>query len=260
MKVKDIRSRHVIGCMENGSAVIKGIEKDATPNTKKRIKTLLNGMLDYALQYELIDRNYARDTALPNNIQRDLRTNEQHHIPFEEIEMKKLWVNLYVMDNVDLLLIQCYSGWRPQEIGLIELKNVDLDNWTFRGGIKTEAGENRTVPIHTRIRELVRKRYDEALSIHSKYLFNYKKNIGEYVKLTYARYQYTFYKIRDALELNPEHKPHDGRVHFVTMAKEAKMDEYAIKYIIGHRIDDITERVYTHRNIEWLIDEMTKIK
>ncbi len=49
-----------------------------------------------------------------------------------------------------MILIQCYSGWRPQELGLIELANVDLENGTFKGGIKTEAGEDRVVPIHSK--------------------------------------------------------------------------------------------------------------
>lgn len=43
------------------------------------------------------------------------------------------------------------------------------------------------------------------------------------------------------------------------MAKKNKVDEYAIKYIIGHAITDITEKTYTKRNIEWLKEEIEKI-
>ena len=43
------------------------------------------------------------------------------------------------------------------------------------------------------------------------------------------------------------------------MAKANSMDEYALKRIVGHKIDDITERVYTKRTIEWLISEIDKI-
>ena len=78
--------------------------------------------------------------------------------------------------------------------------------------------------------------------------------------LTYARYQNGFGMIRDELNLNPEHRPHDGRKHFVTMAKKYKLDEYAIKYIVGHKISDITEKVYTQREFEWLKTEIEKIK
>lgn len=44
------------------------------------------------------------------------------------------------------------------------------------------------------------------------------------------------------------------------MAKKAEVDQYAIKYIVGHKIDDITERVYTQREPEWLKSEIEKIK
>lgn len=39
-----------------------------------------------------------------------------------------------------------------------------------------------------------------------------------------------------------------------------KVDEYAIKYIAGHKIKDLTERVYTDRDLEWLAEELEKIK
>lgn len=43
------------------------------------------------------------------------------------------------------------------------------------------------------------------------------------------------------------------------MAKKAGVDEYAIKKIIGHSVSDITERVYTKRDPEWLRNEIEKI-
>lgn len=44
------------------------------------------------------------------------------------------------------------------------------------------------------------------------------------------------------------------------MAKKSNVDEYAIKYIVGHHISDITEKVYTQRSHEWLKNEIEKIK
>lgn len=38
------------------------------------------------------------------------------------------------------------------------------------------------------------------------------------------------------------------------------MDEYILKRIVGHAINDITESTYTHREIEELKEEMLKIK
>ena len=224
-------------------------------------KTLFNQMLDYALEYELVDRNYSRTFKLTDETIKEIQTVKKEHIAFSDQEIDMLWKNIEVLPGIDILLIQCYSGWRPQELGLLEIKNIDLENWTFKGGIKTEAGTDRTVPIHSKIRELVEAKYREAVNLGSLYLLNWvvpgmrKRNY----KLTYARYQKAFGEIVTALKLNPEHRPHDGRTHFVTTAKRYGVDEYAIKYMVGHKISDITEKTYTKRKFEWLKQEIEKI-
>ena len=263
MRVMDIRARHVKGCMEEGVAVIRGKEQHPTATMKNQIKSLFNLMLDYALEYELVDRNYSRTFNLTEETVKEIQSVKKEHIAFADEEMDLLWANITNKRGIDILLIQCYSGWRPQELGLLELKDVDLENWTFLGGMKTDASENRIVPIHSRIQDLVLQKYQEAEALGSPYLLNWadtnnrnRKNL----KLTYARYQKAFERIRDELKLNPNHRPHDGRTHFVTMAKRYGVDEYAIKYMVGHKISDITEKVYTRREFAWLREEIEKIK
>ena len=263
MRVMDIRARHVKGCMEEGVATIRGKEQHPSATMKNQIKSLFNMMLDYALEYELVDRNYSRTFNLTEETVKEIQSVKKEHIAFTDEEMDLLWANISNKQGIDILLIQCYSGWRPQELGLLELKDVDLEKWTFRGGMKTDAGENRVVPIHSRIQDLVLRKYQEAEALGSPHLFNWtdpnnrnKKNL----KLTYARYQKAFERIRDELKLNPNHRPHDGRTHFVTMAKRYGVDEYAIKYMVGHKISDITEKVYTRREFAWLREEIEKIK
>lgn len=56
------------------------------------------------------------------------------------------------------------------------------------------------------------------------------------------------------------HTPHDTRHTFITKAKESGVDEYILKLIVGHAIDDITEKVYTHRTLDELKQEIEKIK
>ena len=263
MRVMDIRARHVKGCMEEGVAVIRGKAQHPSATMKNQIKSLFNMMLDYALEYELVDRNYSRTFNLTEETVKEIQSVKKEHIAFTDEDMDLLWANISSKQGIDIMLIQCYSGWRPQELGLLELKDVDLENWTFRGGMKTDAGENRVVPIHSRIQDLVLRKYQEAEALGSPYLLNWtdpnnrnKKNL----KLTYARYQKALERIRDELKLNPNHRPHDGRTHFVTMAKRYGVDEYAIKYMVGHKISDITEKVYTRREFAWLREEIEKIK
>lgn len=262
MRAKDLRARHIKGCMDDGITVINGEERKPTANTKSRIKSMFNLMLDYALEYEIVDRNYARTFNVSDDIIEEKEQTKRGHMPFTSDEIDLLWKHVNDIPYVDVMLIQAYSGWRPQELGLIELKNVDLDEWVFLGGMKTEAGTERPVPIHTKIRDLVKRKYNEAMELGSDYLINCidAKTHRNGLKFTYDKYQYRFSKIVDELKLNPAHRPHDPRMHFVTMAKKYNVDEYAIKYIVGHSIKDITEKVYTEREIGWLKTEIEKIK
>ena len=60
--------------------------------------------------------------------------------------------------------------------------------------------------------------------------------------------------------MNPAHRPHDSRMTFVTNAKYVGMDEYAVKEMVGHSIKDITESVYTVRNLEGLRKDLEKLE
>lgn len=243
-------------------ANIKGENRQPTASTKSRIKSLFNLMFDYALEYEIVDRNYARTFNISQDILDEKEQARRGHLPFSEEEINILWKNIDKIQYVDVLLIQCYSGWRPQELGLIRINDVDLDNGVFSGGMKTDAGRNRNVPIHSKIKGLVQKRYDEAKELGSEYLINCTDTHTHRSSLmfTYDKYRARFDKIKNVLKLNPEHRCHDGRMHFITQAKKCGVDEYAIKYMVGHAITDLTERVYTKRDFDWLKEEVEKIK
>lgn len=266
MRAKDIRARHIKGCMDEGYRIeTKGNRKGEkilpTAGTKARIKSLFNLMLDYALEYEIVDKNYARTFDISEDIVREKEESKRGHIIFSDSEMQILWDNVGKVKYVDWILIQCYMGWRPQELAILKLDDVDLNNWTITGGMKTDAGKQRTVPIHSKIKELVQENYDFAESIESGYLFNAKgqTHAGSW-KLTYDKYANRFTQAIKELDLKEDHRPHDSRKTFVTMAKKAGMDDNAIKAIVGHKAQDITESAYTERDVEWLRKDIEKIK
>lgn len=117
------------------------------------------------------------------------------------------------------------------------------------------------MPIHSRIQELVKRNYEFAVSIGSEYLFNDKgqTHSGSWA-VTYDKYANRFKKVISQLNLNPEHRPHDPRKTFITIGKKANMDEYALKEMVGHSVQDITESTYTVRDLEWLREDIEKIK
>lgn len=254
IRVKDVKARHIKDVIETGSVKDGASATRATPNIKGRIKSIFNMMFDYAVEYEMTDRNYARTFELSGNIIEERENARRGHMPFMNDEMDILWENVDKVEYVDALLIQCYMGWRPQELGLIKIEDVNMDELWIRGGIKTDAGRNREVPIHSKILPLVKKRYKEALESGSEWLIPCNG------QMTYDKYGQRFKKILARLDLNPQHRAHDGRSHFITLCKKYKVDEYAIKYMVGHSIGDLTERVYTKREQKWLLEEIEKIE
>lgn len=238
MKLREIKPRHL-------KAVIETVE---SANEKTTLKQFWNRAFDYAIEYELADHNYARDFSLDDKIVKETATKHPHQT-FTDEEMKAFWDNKQD-EVVRLILIQCYMGWRPNELCLINKEEVNLDEWYMISGSKTDAGRDRIVPIHTKIRELVRSAVDEmtddTFSIDNK-------------PINYQRYYHYFRKVVKRLGLDKSHRPHDPRKQFVTMAKRNKVDEYVIKILVGHAIPDITESVYTERDLEWLRQEIEKI-
>lgn len=256
MNLREVRARHIKLAIVNASKLKNGVETKASSVVKTKLKGVFIQVFDYAIEYELTDRNYAKDVKLPKNITEE--ENKQIHHAFTDEEMLLLWNNQDI-NVVKMLLIQCYMGWRPGELCKLEIGKIDMKNWNIIGGSKTTAGKNRIVPVHTKIRSLVQEEYNLALSLGSNYLFNYKSSASKkYTNFSYYDYVNAFNRLKEKIDLK-DHKLHDPRKHFITMAKKYNVNEYAIKLIVGHSISDITESIYTERNIDWLHKEIAKI-
>ena len=265
-KVRDISIIDMKNCIYKGSIIVdrgkyKGTEKFASPSTKESMKYLFNHMFTYAMEARIVDRNYAREFTLDKKVFKEKEENHKIKTPFSEEEIEKLWNSMEFVQFADMIIYACYSGWRPSELIKLRIKNVDLDKGFIKGGIKSESGRNRYVPIHPLVRPIVEKYYNEAIAVGSNYLFNdvtKKKGIG----LSYDQYLSRFNKVLERLKFDIEMTPHCTRHTFITKAKskDVNMNEHILKLIVGHRIGDLTENVYTHRQLEDLREEMLKIK
>ena len=247
--VSELKSRQVKECMYNSYAIVKDQKISPTPNRSLFIKLLFTMMLDYAVENDYIENNCARKVKYvkPESTEKII------HQPYTEEEVQLMWDHLNV-PLVDMILIQCYSGWRPKELFQLSIDNIDFEKNIMTGGVKIKAGKNRIVPIHNKIKPLLQKRYDICVKNNTKYIFNEKNK-----ELSYSTFKIRYDKMQKKLGMS-KHYGHDGRLFFATQAKKHKLDEYAIKYIMGHQIDDVTENVYTKREISWLDSEMQKIK
>lgn len=245
MRMKDIKVSHLEGTILNAQV---------GDSTKSRIKSLFNMMYKYAVAHDIVEKDYASVMFANGNPIKRSRTKEV--IPFSQEEIFLLWDNLDSIAFADMILIGIYSGWRPQELAILKVADIDIKVGTMLGGLKTDAGKNRIVPIHPLIKPLIEKRMKEATVMQSEFLFN-DANGQQGTHMTYDKYRKRFEKVMKYLKLT--HRPHETRHTFITKAKACDVDEYILKLIVGHSIDDITEKVYTHRTIDQLRAEMEKI-
>ena len=211
-------------------------EKGLSSGTMKQVKSILNMMFNYALKNEYINKNMIEFLDIgkfKKVIERKIFTNE---------EIKILWNNKGERD-IDIVLILIYTGLRVNELLMLENNQINLEDRYIRTGSKTEAGKNRLIPINYKIFPLMTK----YIKLNNRYLF--QTNTGNH--LIYNNYRPIFKKIMQELGLQ-EHTIHDTRHTFATLLSNANANKTSIKNIIGHTNYGITEKIYTHKDIEEL--------
>lgn len=203
----------------------------------EHIMNLYKQMYKYALEYDMVQKNYSDFLKITKD------DDDEHGVPFTNDEVKKLWDNKE-LPFVDTILIYIYSGWRINELSKMPLKNIDLENKTFFGGNKTKNGKKRTVPIHSKIFDLVCKRY--VLDFKSLVFHDFSQNISQ------IAYRERFSEALKACGIETEHTPHDCRHTFVTALDNAGANKICIQKLVGHAGKDIDEKIYTHKNMDEL--------
>ncbi|WP_067730978.1 tyrosine-type recombinase/integrase [Oceanobacillus damuensis] len=229
MAFMDIRKSHMQAVIDN---------MDKSYSTKSITKTLYSQLYKFAAENDIVDKNYSEFVSVGKNQHRSKKQ------PFSDAEIQILWDNLETIENVDMALIMIYTGLRPGELILIENDNINLEERYFTGGIKTNAGKERIIPINKKIHSLIEKRMDD----NNKYLFVNKRGN----KITYSSFrQDRWVPLMEKLKL--DHGAHECRHTFATLMDNANANKLSIKKIMGHASSDITDKVYTHKNIEELL-------
>lgn len=231
----------------------KGKIIKASDNTKSRIKSMFNLMYDYAVLGGLVTVNPARQFTL-KGIQGKIEKQRKDKNPISAEHEAALW-NDMDFGYTRMVLINIYSTWRPEELIELKKENIDLENMTMIGGMKTAAGTNRLIPIHPKILPLIRYYYDRSPGDLLFYDYDHPKP----ETMTYDKYRGRFKKIMTHHGWDC-YSPSCPRHTFSTKAKDARMDDYARKLMMGHEITDVTDKHYTHLDlIKYLSEELLKI-
>lgn len=202
-------------------------------STQENVLLLVKQMYTYAMAHDICAKDYS--TTLRIAIEDD----EEHGIPFTDQDLRKLWE--YESDPVaEFLLIMCYSGYRIKAYTNIQ---IDFENKSFTGGVKTKNSKNRTVPMHSVIVELVKRRIERDGTL----------------LIRYADFRVQMYEFLERVGIE-RHTPHDCRHTFSRLCESYGVRENDRKRMLGHKVGDITNDVYGHRTLEELRIEIEKIK
>lgn len=212
---------------------------DVKPASKKTIKVALKAVFSLAYENDYITKNYADLIKVPSIGQSDL------HKPFTLEEIKHLW-NHKEDDAVKTVLIYIYTGARPIELLTIKWDDVNLEKQYMIGGVKTDAGKNRHIPIA-----------DCILPFMKYFKEQNKNNLFGFTTINTLRVRLKEISQRYPISL---HIPHDTRHTFITLANTYNLKEVIVKRIVGHsRGRNVTESVYTHTTHKQHLDEVNKL-
>lgn len=197
------------------------------------IVSLFKQMYAFADIQEYADRDYSAHVRI------NRPDDDESGVPFTDEELKIIWKHK-ADPTAEFILIMCYSGFRIAAYTALE---VNLREKYFRGGVKTAAGKDRTVPIHSCIFPLVKKR----LKRDGKLLASpgvFRQDMYDFLE------QYHI----------PKHTPHDCRHTFSYLCEKYGVNENDRKRMLGHSFGrDITNQIYGHRTLEQLRAELEKI-
>lgn len=218
-------------------SVIDDAKSELKKGSLEKIKLLANQLYEYAIKNDICNKNYATYIELP-------REEKAEKSIFTDLEKQKLWNNID-MPCVDTILVMICTGLRVGEMLQLTRFNIDLKENIIRGGLKTDAGKNRVIPISPKISNILQKWCRE------------NKN-GKLINLTYQQYYDKFNTVMN--ELNIKNKtPHCCRHTFATDMAKNGADVNALKEIMGHANYSTTADIYTHLNVESLREAISKL-
>ena len=203
------------------------VDKAKNKSARKLIILALSLCYKYAMASGIATANLTQGVIVPTET-------VKHGEPFTEEEINLLWANRKKSIYYTHALIMIYSGFRGAAYPTLE---VNLDEWYFKGGVKTAAGKGRIVPIHTCIRSLVVE--------------------TDLTEIRHSGYTNTF--IKEMKKLGMTHTPHDCRHTFSALCERYGVRENDRKRLLGHAFGDVTNDVYGHRTLEELRAEIEKI-
>ena len=225
VEISKIRTEHMQKCID---------ECPHGKRTKENMKALGTSLWKYAMQLDIVDRNYAEYIYIKKEEQAE-------KIAFSKAQLDTMWDNVDRVPNIKYVLLLCYTGMRLSEMLGAMTDNYHPDEGYFITGIKTDAGKNRIITISPKI-----KPFFEEFG-QGKHLFTDLSAKKFRNDLYYPALQALD---MDVLEADGSHvyTPHCCRHTFATLMKNVEAPATDKQKLIGHSKFEMTAH-YTHTDL-----------
>lgn len=199
---------------------------------------LMKALCAFAMERDILGKDYTKYLDIPSVGAKKKRDalNDLQLAKLKELAQSGFpWA--------DTALMLCYTGFRVSEFLSLTRFSYNAKGDYLQGGLKTDAGKNRIVPVHPTI---------------SPYLHQWLSKGGERIicnesggEISTHVYRTEFSKVVEAIGA-PDATPHWCRHTFATLLHNAGADPMTTKWLLGHSTSaDITAH-YTHQTVEIL--------
>lgn len=228
---------------------------DMSLSSLQKIKTLAGQLFKYALQNDIVQKNYAQfievsaknKTTAEKQIFTDLQLRQIENLAQKELNSRQ---PLYFGS----ILILCYTGFRISEF--LQLTNPfslvcdEQQNIIgLQGGLKTEAGKNRIVPLHPKIQPYIKN----LAAQNAPYLYSRDQ---KQITSNYYR-KFVWQPCMKQLNIN-NMTPHNCRHTFASLCEKAELTPVKIEKLLGHSNYQMSKH-YTHTEIKDLQKAVNKL-
>lgn len=216
------------------------------------IKCLASHLYQFAMRDDIVNKNYAEFIELPDK-------EETNATAFTDTQLEHIRQNVGKIPYCDYVYALCYLNFRVTEFLTLtrdSFKKEKLDTgqtvYYFVGGIKTEAGKDRVVPIHPNILPIIKK----CIAKRGKTVFC--REDGSPMNKDYFR-ESCFYPAMDALGFDRTYQPRSCRRTFSTRMSAAGAKGENIAKLMGHTSYEVDVKYYIKQELKTLYDDVTKM-
>ena len=231
-EITKIRTEHMQKCVD---------ECPHGRRTKENMKALCTALWKYAMQLDLVDRNYGEYIYIK-------KEEIEERTAFSSAQLELMWKNVDTVPDIRYILILCYTGMRVGEMLDAKTENYHKQEGYFIAGSKTKAGKNRIITISPKI-----SGFFDSFGKGS-YLFS---DTGNHMCDAKFR-EDVFYPALEAIGISGQksdgthlYSPHCCRHTFATLMKNVDAPATDKQKLIGHSKFEMTAH-YTHTDIESL--------